>query len=135
MQTLPHECGRLILALGGILAGLAVAAGAFGAHMLKNVLDPPMLAAYDTATRYQMFHALGMVLAGLAMRIYGDRKLAAVGWLFAAGIMLFCGSLYGIALLGTRWLGPLTPVGGLAFMAGWGVFAWRIWAGSGGKAS
>jgi uncharacterized membrane protein YgdD (TMEM256/DUF423 family) len=126
-----QDSSRLIPAIGGLLAGLAVAAGAFGAHMLKSILDPPMLTVYDTATRYQFYHALGMVLVGLSMRICGDRKLATAAWLFAAGIVLFCGSLYGIALGGLKWLGPVTPIGGLAFMAGWSVFAWHIWVGSG----
>jgi len=131
MRDSSHNSSRLILLFGSILAGIAVAAGAFGAHMLKGVLDAPMLAVYDTATRYQMSHAIGMVLVGLAVRFYGDAKLATAGWMFAAGIVLFCGSLYGIALLGMKWLGPVTPLGGLAFITGWGMLAWRIWAGTG----
>ena len=83
---------RLVL-LGSVLAGLAVAAGAFGAHMLKSVLDPPMLAVYDTATRYQMYHAFGILMAGAAARICSDARFAVAGWLFAAGTVLFCGSL------------------------------------------
>jgi uncharacterized membrane protein YgdD (TMEM256/DUF423 family) len=98
--------------------------------MLKSVLDPPMLAAYDTGTRYQMYHAFGMVLSGLAIRISRDARMAVAGWMFLAGIFLFSGSLYGMALLGMRWLGPITPVGGLAFILGWGLLAWRIWRGS-----
>ena len=118
---------RRLIAVGCIVAGVGVAAGAFGAHMLKTILEPPMLAAYDTATRYQMYHAFGMVLVGIAMRVYGDRRLAMAGWLFVAGMVLFCGSLYGIALAGLKWLGPITPVGGLMFIIGWGIFGWRMW--------
>jgi uncharacterized membrane protein YgdD (TMEM256/DUF423 family) len=118
---------RRLIAVGCIVAGVGVAAGAFGAHMLKTILEPPMLAAYDTATRYQMYHAFGMVLVGIAMRVYGDRRLAMAGWLFVAGMVLFCGSLYGIALAGLKWLGPITPVGGLMFIIGWGIFGWRVW--------
>jgi uncharacterized membrane protein YgdD (TMEM256/DUF423 family) len=118
---------RRLIAVGCIVAGVGVAAGAFGAHMLKTILEPPMLAAYDTATRYQMYHAFGMVLVGIAMRVYGDRRLAMAGWLFVAGMVLFCGSLYGIALAGLKWLGPITPVGGLTFIIGWGIFGWRVW--------
>ena len=118
---------RPILAVGSLMAGLGVAAGAFGAHMLKSTLDPAMLAVYDTAARYQLFHAIGMVLVGLAMKQLDDRTLATAGWLFAAGLLLFCGSLYGMALFGLKWLGPLTPLGGLAFIAGWMLFAWKIW--------
>jgi uncharacterized membrane protein YgdD (TMEM256/DUF423 family) len=121
--------GRSLLAVGCVLAGVGVAAGAFGAHMLKTILEPPMLAAYDTATRYQMYHAFGMVLVGMAMRVYDDRRLAMAGWLFATGIVLFCGSLYGIALAGLKWLGPITPLGGLTFIIGWGIFGWRVWRG------
>jgi uncharacterized membrane protein YgdD (TMEM256/DUF423 family) len=115
---------RLVL-LGSVLAGLAVAAGAFGAHMLKSVLDPPMLAVYDTATRYQMYHAFGILMAGAAARICSDARFAVAGWLFAAGTVLFCGSLYAVALLGVHWLGAVTPLGGVAFMLGWALLGWR----------
>ena len=120
---------RRLIMIGCIVAGVGVAAGAFGAHMLKTILEPPMLAAYDTATRYQMYHAFGMVLVGMAIRVYGDRRLATAGWLFAIGMVLFCGSLYGIALAGLKWLGPITPLGGLTFILGWGIFGWRMWKG------
>ncbi|HXV67575.1 MAG TPA: DUF423 domain-containing protein [Nitrospira sp.] len=116
--------GRLVL-IGCISAGLGVAFGAFGAHMLKNILDPSMLAAYDTGTRYQMFHAFGMILCGLAVRVHRDPRMALAGWMFLIGTVLFSGSLYGMALLGMRWLGPVTPVGGLMFILGWALFAWR----------
>ena len=95
--------------------------------MLKSILDPPMLAVYDTATRYQLYHAFGMVLAGFAARICNDARYAVAGWIFAVGILLFCGSLYAVALMGLRWLGALTPVGGVAFIIGWGLLGWRAW--------
>lgn len=117
---------RRLMMIGCILAGVGVAAGAFGAHMLKTILEPPMLAAYDTATRYQMYHAFGMILAGMATRVYDDRRLAMAGWFFALGMLMFCGSLYGISLAGLKWLGPITPLGGLAFIIGWAVLGWRI---------
>lgn len=120
---------RRLIMIGCIVAGVGVAAGAFGAHMLKTILEPPMLAAYDTATRYQMYHAFGMVLVGMAIRVYDDRRLAIAGWLFAMGMLLFCGSLYGIALAGLKWLGPVTPLGGLTFILGWGILGWRVWKG------
>lgn len=125
----PHNTFRRLLLLGSILAGLGVAAGAFGAHMLKTILDPPMLAVYDTATRYQMYHAFGIVLAGFAARVSDDARFALAGWMFAAGTVLFCGSLYAVALLGVRWLGVITPLGGVAFMIGWAVLAWRAMKG------
>ncbi len=116
---------RRLFLLGSILAGLGVAAGAFGAHGLKTVLEPAMLAVYDTATRYQMYHAFGMILTGLAVRVTHDARLAVAGWLFAAGMLLFCGSLYGVSLAGIRWLGAVTPLGGVAFIAGWGWLGWK----------
>jgi uncharacterized membrane protein YgdD (TMEM256/DUF423 family) len=106
-----------------------VAAGAFGAHMLKAILEPPMLAAFETAARYQMYHSLGMVAAGAAGLVLERSRLTHAGWAFAFGMLLFCGSLYGVSLLGVRWLGAITPVGGLCFIAGWAIFAWEAWRG------
>lgn len=125
-MTSPMVFRQLVLA-GCLLAGLGVAAGAFGAHMLKGLLEPPMLLVYDTATRYQMYHAIGMVLAALAARLCDDPRIAVAGWLFALGILLFCGSLYAVALFGIRWVGAVTPLGGLAFLVGWGLLGWRVW--------
>jgi uncharacterized membrane protein YgdD (TMEM256/DUF423 family) len=124
---------RRLIAIGCILAGIGVAAGAFGAHMLKTMLEPPMLAAYDTGTRYQMYHAFGMILAGMAARLFGDPRLVTAGWIFAPGMLMFCGSLYGIALAGQKWMGPITPLGGLTFIIGWGLFGWRLWRGVSGE--
>jgi uncharacterized membrane protein YgdD (TMEM256/DUF423 family) len=118
---------RWLVLIGCISAGLGVAAGAFGAHMLKEILEPPMLAVYDTATRYQMYHAFGMVLSGLVARIGRDAGVVKAGWLFLGGTFLFCGSLYGVSLLGIRWLGAVTPVGGVLFIVGWLVLGWRAW--------
>lgn len=116
---------RWLVLIGCVSAGLGVAAGAFGAHMLKDLLEPNMLAVYDTATRYQMYHAFGLVLTGLVVRVGRDRGAAKAGWLFLAGTLLFCGSLYGVSLLGIRWLGAVTPVGGVLFIVGWFVLGWR----------
>jgi uncharacterized membrane protein YgdD (TMEM256/DUF423 family) len=118
---------RWLVGVGCVSAGLGVAAGAFGAHMLKTLLEPPMLAVYDTAIRYQMYHAFGLILSGFGVHLGRDRGMAKAGWLFAAGTVLFCGSLYGVSLLGIRWLGAVTPVGGALFIAGWGVLGWRAW--------
>ena len=123
---------RWLVVIGSLCAGLGVAAGAFGAHMLKELLEPPMLAVYDTATRYQMYHAFGMVLSGMAVRVNQDGGIAKAGWMFLVGIFLFSGSLYGVSLMGVRWLGAVTPVGGLFFILGWTMFAWRFWRGPGG---
>jgi uncharacterized membrane protein YgdD (TMEM256/DUF423 family) len=116
---------RWLVLIGCVSAGLGVAAGAFGAHMLKDLLEPNMLAVYDTATRYQMYHAFGLVLTGLVVRVGRDRGVVKAGWLFLAGTLLFCGSLYGVSLLGIRWLGAVTPVGGVLFIVGWLVLGWR----------
>ncbi|HEX7765377.1 MAG TPA: DUF423 domain-containing protein [Nitrospira sp.] len=121
-----RSCQTLI-AVGSILAALAVAAGAFGAHMLKSIVDPPMLVVFETAARYQMYHALGIIAAGLAGQVFGCPQVVRAGWCFVAGIFLFCGSLYGVSLLGIRWLGAMTPIGGLAFITGWSLLAWYIW--------
>lgn len=115
------------LLMGSIFAGLAVAAGAFGAHFLKGILDAPMLAAFETAVRYQMYHALGLCIVSWAIERHPDARFAVVGWLFTVGILLFAGSLYGVSLSGVRWLGALTPLGGAAFIAGWGFLAWGLW--------
>jgi uncharacterized membrane protein YgdD (TMEM256/DUF423 family) len=115
------------LLMGSIFAGLAVAAGAFGAHFLKGLLDAPMLAAFETAARYQMYHALGLCIVSWAIDRHPDARFAVVGWLFTVGILLFAGSLYGVSLSGVRWLGALTPLGGAAFIAGWGFLAWGLW--------
>ena len=112
--------------MGAIFAGLAVAAGAFGAHFLKSLLEPPMLATFETAARYQMYHALGLCLVAWAIEHYPSRNFESVGWFFAGGILLFSGSLYGLALAGWRWLGPVTPLGGAAFITGWALFAWKV---------
>ncbi|HXF92823.1 MAG TPA: DUF423 domain-containing protein [Nitrospiraceae bacterium] len=118
---------RRFLIIGCVFAFTGVAAGAFGAHMLKRTLDPGMLAVYDTAARYQMYHAFGLFVVAWAVNRSPNGRFAAAGWLFAAGIVLFSGSLYAVSLMGITWLGALTPLGGVAFLAGWGVLAWQAW--------
>ena len=105
--------------LGAASALIAVAAGAFGAHALRARLAPDMLAVFETAARYQMYHALALCLVGLL----AGRAARAAGWLFIWGTVVFSGSLYLMALTGERWLGAVTPVGGAAFIAGWGWLA------------
>lgn len=106
--------------IGSLLGGLGVALGAFGAHALRARLDAARLEAFETGARYQMYHALALLAAGLASgRLPDGGLLAAAGWLFLAGILLFSGSLYLLALTGRRKLGAITPLGGVAFLAGW----------------
>ncbi|MEE9203793.1 MAG: DUF423 domain-containing protein [Nitrospirales bacterium] len=118
---------RHFLMLGSIFAGLAVAAGAFGAHSLKTVLSADMLAVFDTAVRYQMYHALALCVVTWASHQSSHRFILVAGWLFVLGILLFSGSLYLLALTGVRWLGALTPLGGVVLMAGWASLAWGAW--------
>jgi uncharacterized membrane protein YgdD (TMEM256/DUF423 family) len=110
---------RIFVILGALSALLSVAAGAFGAHALRARLSPEYLAAFETGARYQMYHALGLLAVGwIAARWPGPLPQWA-GWLFIAGTVLFSGSLYALSLTGIRWLGAITPFGGVAFMAGW----------------
>jgi uncharacterized membrane protein YgdD (TMEM256/DUF423 family) len=114
---------RKLLFLAAVNGGLAVLLGAFAAHGLSGRLAPDRLAVFDTGARYHLAHALAMGLAALAARESAASRAATAGWLFLAGILLFCGSLYGLALTGISTLGYLTPFGGLAFVAGWGFLA------------
>jgi uncharacterized membrane protein YgdD (TMEM256/DUF423 family) len=122
-----RSLSQRFLILGTVFAGSGVAAGAFGAHALKSILDTPSLQVFDTATRYQMYHAFGLCIVSLAIDRYPERRLEQTGWLFTIGIFLFSGSLYAVSLAGIRWFGAVTPIGGLAFLAGWILFGWRIW--------
>ena len=110
---------RLFFALGALSAFVAVGAGAFGAHGLRARLDPAMLAVFETGARYHMYHALGMIAAAWAASRWPGPWAGWAGWLFLAGTLLFSGSLYALALSGIRWLGAITPIGGVAFLAGW----------------
>jgi uncharacterized membrane protein YgdD (TMEM256/DUF423 family) len=113
---------RRSLFLGATSAGIAVAAGAFGAHALRARLAPELLAIFETGARYQMYHALALVALG-ASPLTG-RLIDATRWCFVTGTLLFSGSLYLLALTGTRWWGAVTPLGGVAFLAGWGCLAY-----------
>ena len=114
---------RLFFALGAVSAFIAVAAGAFGAHGLRGQLAPDLLAVFETGARYQMYHALALLAVAWAMTRWPGALLAWAGWLFVLGTVLFSGSLYALALSGVRWLGAITPLGGLAFLAGWACLA------------
>ncbi|HXM37934.1 MAG TPA: DUF423 domain-containing protein [Gemmatimonadales bacterium] len=116
---------RAFALAGGLSAFLAVAAGAFGAHALRSRLAPDLLTAFETGARYQMYHALGLLAVAWAATHWPPPSLPirAAGWLFIGGTLLFSGSLYLLALTGARWLGAVTPLGGLLFLGGWLAFA------------
>ena len=108
---------------GAVNAAIAVGMGAFGAHGLREVLEPRMLEVFNTAADYQLWHALGLIAIGLAGASLGGRLPRIAGWLMFAGILLFSGSLYAMVLSGERMLGIITPFGGTAFIAAWVLLA------------
>jgi uncharacterized membrane protein YgdD (TMEM256/DUF423 family) len=118
---------RVFAALGAVSALLAVAAGAFGAHALRARLSPELLAAFETGARYQMYHALALLLVATTAARVPALPIRVAGWLFVAGTVLFSGSLYGYALTQARWLAPVTPLGGVCFLAGWAALALGVW--------
>jgi len=119
---------RILAALGAASGFVGVAAGAFGAHGLKARLPADLLATFETGVRYQMYHALALLAVAWAVTRWAGSSLpAAAGWLFVAGTVLFSFSLYLLALTGQRWLGAITPLGGVAFVAGWVCLALAAW--------
>jgi len=121
---LRRELTKTFTVLGAVNGFLAVALGAFGAHALRDRLSVGMMEVYKTGVQYHMLHAVALlVLAVLADRSQDNRLLKASGWLFVAGMVLFCGSLYALATTGVRVIGAVTPLGGLCFLAGWALLA------------
>jgi len=114
---------KTFLLLGAVAAFLAVGLGAFGAHGLRSRLSPEMLAVFETGVRYHMYHSLALILTALIAGRVDGWLVRTAGWLFVAGIVLFSGSLYALALSGVTVLGAITPLGGLAFLAGWACLA------------
>lgn len=110
-------------ATGAALCGLGVVLGAFGAHGLRARVTPDMLAVFETGVRYHLIHALGLLAVAWAASRWPAAWVSAAGWLFVAGIVIFSGSLYLLVMTGTRWLGAITPIGGLCLIAGWAVLA------------
>ena len=115
---------KTFLRIGALVAMLAVIFGAFGAHSLKEVLTTEKIATFEIGVRYQFYHAIGILLIGLLLYNRKNKLLIAAGWLFLGGVVLFSGSLYLLAVretmnLSLAWLGPITPIGGVLFIAGW----------------
>ena len=114
---------NVFIGLGALSAFICVAAGAFGAHALKQVLDTSMLAVYHTAVDYQFFHSIGLIAIGILHMISPRRSHTIAAWAMLAGIIIFSGSLYILSTTGIKWLGMLTPIGGVSFLAAWLVLA------------
>lgn len=119
---------RLFLILGSINAATAVTMGAFGAHSLKPKMPEDMISAFQTAVQYHFYHSLGLIIIGL-LTIYfkPEKHFHIAGWIMFTGIILFSGSLYILSTTGTRWLGIITPIGGIAFIISWVVIAITVW--------
>ena len=115
-----------VFAVGAILTGLGVVFGAFGAHALKASLSAKMLETFETGVRYQMYHGLGLLALAWAISRWPERRLAPAAWLLVAGTVVFSGSLYVLVLTGARWLGAVTPFGGVMLIACWALVAWRL---------
>ena len=123
---------RVFLIVGSLSGGLAVALGAFGAHGLRSRLAADALATFETGVRYQMYHALALLLVALIVARWSDSSLPVLaGWLFVAGTVLFSGSLYLLSLAGLRWMGAVAPLGGAAFILGWLALALAAWRATG----
>lgn len=117
------------IALGGVLAALAVGLGAIGAHALKSQLTPDRLETFQTAVQYQMIHAIGLILVGIVSLHNRSRWSDASGWAMLVGILLFSGFLYAWLATGQRWFVHLVPVGGVLYIIGWlllAIGAWRL---------
>ncbi|QPJ65533.1 MAG: DUF423 domain-containing protein [Candidatus Nitrohelix vancouverensis] len=117
------------ISLGALFGGLSVLLGAFGAHSLKAIVTAQKLGAFQTGTQYLGYHALALILLGIVSVQWGapdNQPLKKSGYFFVAGILMFSGSLYGLTFDGPRFLGPITPLGGLSLMIGWFTFAWTV---------
>jgi uncharacterized membrane protein YgdD (TMEM256/DUF423 family) len=117
---------RFFFLSGAVAAFIAVALGAFGAHSLKTKLSADMLNIFEIGVRYQMYHALGLIAVAWATTRWPEANLNAAGWAFIVGIVVFSGSLYLLSASDIRWLGAITPIGGLAFLIGWAILIWSI---------
>ncbi len=121
---------KSIIITGAIFAGLAVILGAFGAHGLKTKISPEDLTIFETGVKYQMYHALGLILIGILGFHFQENTIQLPALLLVIGILVFSGSLYILVLSGLRWMGAITPLGGLAFIAGWLLLAFNLYRNS-----
>lgn len=121
---------QFFISLAAVMAGLSVAAGAFASHALKDRLSEKALAIFETGSKYQMYHALALLIVGffLSRSEVAPTLLNTAGWAFIVGVILFSGSLYALSLSGVKWLGAITPIGGVAFLVGWACLAIAAWS-------
>ena len=119
---------RIAICIAAVFLFAAVALGAFGAHALKAKMPPELMVTYQTAVQYHFWHALGLLAVGVLLLHRPDNgALTAAAWLLVAGLVLFCGSLYALALSGVRGWGAVAPVGGIALLGAWAALAWAAW--------
>ncbi|OEE68314.1 hypothetical protein A1OO_21570 [Enterovibrio norvegicus FF-33] len=119
--------GNKFAAVGCLFAAMAVALGAFVAHGLKSQITPYALSIIEKGVQYQLWHALALIVLGLWLMVAPQRLLVIAGGFIVVGILCFSGSLYGLALTDWRWLWPVTPIGGMSLLIGWGLAAWSLW--------
>jgi uncharacterized membrane protein YgdD (TMEM256/DUF423 family) len=127
---------RTLFVAGAFSAGTAVMIGAFGAHALRSTIPADMLAVFETGVRYQMYHAIALLATSWSATQWGrsqPRSVAASGWCFGLGTVLFSGSLYVLSITGAGWMGAVTPIGGVLFIAGWITLAYSAYKGAGPK--
>ncbi len=118
---------KTFLIIAALFGFLGVALGAFGAHALKDKINPQLLETFETGVRYQMYHVFALITVSWASTKWGSNLLTISGWLFVAGMVIFSGSLYILAFTGQRGWGAVTPFGGLALLAGWVLLAWGVY--------
>ena len=118
---------KILLIVASIMSCLGVMLGAFAAHLLKEKLSQEMLSIFEVGVRYHMYHALALFAVAWLMVQFPEVGVPPAGWLFVVGICIFSGSLYALSLTGVRWLGMITPVGGICFLVGWAWMAWSVW--------
>lgn len=122
---------KFFISVAAMMAGLSVAGGAFASHALKERLSQRALEIFETGSKYQMYHALALLMVGLFLSRDDEitpTLLNASGWAFIVGVILFSGSLYALSLSDIKWLGAITPLGGFAFLVGWGCLAIAAWS-------
>jgi uncharacterized membrane protein YgdD (TMEM256/DUF423 family) len=121
---------RALFAAGALLGCLGIAAGAFGAHALRDHLAPDRLAQFELAVRYQMYHAFALMAAAYAAQRWPSSTAGLAGWMFIAGTLIFCGTVYALACGSPRWFGAITPLGGLSLIIGWALLVYSAARGS-----